>query len=398
MPVEPAAREKRAPRATAPKAAPKPPAPAGPPPQPDYLTKDQIDWLLKGIEPYRVQHKGGKSNLQAYDVRNHLNEVFGFANWDGEVTAMDLVFDVPKTLKDNKPGAYVCYRATYRLTIKALSGKVLATYTEVAAGDGQMPANMRFEAHDFAMKTAESQALKRAAINLGNQFGLSLYAKGNTNGITRGTFNYPTPTTLAPLTEQITEETDPDATHEAMVAAAAAEATQAPQTPAQAPQAPAPTPEPATPQQVPPPVPQQQENTLDIIGLQQSIGWLSNEARNELGNLWKKTNIPPLARITTEEQLSAAWQLYDQVKPPPAVQPTNLSTPAIDSLPAEQQQAIVDEARRLEAERQNVDASWGLTQQRQAQVDQARRHFGVQDTPHPYSEDFPPADDNEPYQ
>ena len=36
---------------------------------------------------------------------------------------MDLVFDVPKQLSSGKPGAYVCYRATYRLTIKALSGK-----------------------------------------------------------------------------------------------------------------------------------------------------------------------------------------------------------------------------------------------------------------------------------
>ena len=38
---------------------------------------------------------------------------------------------------------------------------------------------MRGEAHDMAIKTAESDALKRAAINLGTQFGLSLYDEGS---------------------------------------------------------------------------------------------------------------------------------------------------------------------------------------------------------------------------
>jgi hypothetical protein len=41
------------------------------------------------------------------------------------------------------------------------------------------------EVMDFAIKTAESDALKRAAINLGTQFGLSLYNNGSTDDIVK---------------------------------------------------------------------------------------------------------------------------------------------------------------------------------------------------------------------
>jgi hypothetical protein len=39
---------------------------------------------------------------------------------------------------------------------------------------------LRGDAHDFAMKNADSYAVKRACIGFGDQFGLSLYNKGMT--------------------------------------------------------------------------------------------------------------------------------------------------------------------------------------------------------------------------
>jgi hypothetical protein len=53
-----------------------------------------------------------------------------------------------------------------------------ASYTEWAAGDATNPTLA--DAHDQAIKTAESQAFKRCAVNLGDQFGLSLYKNGST--------------------------------------------------------------------------------------------------------------------------------------------------------------------------------------------------------------------------
>jgi recombination DNA repair RAD52 pathway protein len=56
-----------------------------------------------------------------------------------------------------------------------------ATYTEAAVGSASLP--RRGDAHDMAIKTAESDALKRAAINLGTQFGLSLYNDGSMHDV-----------------------------------------------------------------------------------------------------------------------------------------------------------------------------------------------------------------------
>ena len=70
----------------------------------------------------------------------------------------------------------VGYKVVLRLTIHDITGRD-ATYTEAAVGAAHLP--QRGEAHDMAIKTAESDALKRAAINLGTQFGLSLYNNGS---------------------------------------------------------------------------------------------------------------------------------------------------------------------------------------------------------------------------
>jgi hypothetical protein len=70
-----------------------------------------------------------------------------------------------------------------RLTIFT-GGLEDAIYTEAAVGDSQNNPS-RADAHDMAIKTAESQAFKRCAINLGDQFGLSLYNNGGTGSVVR---------------------------------------------------------------------------------------------------------------------------------------------------------------------------------------------------------------------
>jgi len=86
---------------------------------------------------------------------------------------MELLFEVSEE-NPKKPGAVrwsVGYRAQVTVTVGG------ATYTEWAAGDAINP--VRGDAHDMAIKTAESQAFKRCAVNLGDQFGLSLYNNGS---------------------------------------------------------------------------------------------------------------------------------------------------------------------------------------------------------------------------
>lgn len=149
-----------------------------------YLNENQIERLLAAIAPSRVVKLDGLSHLEAYDVRAHLNRVFGFGRWSADVIEMALVNERFGKNSKGREAVYVVYRAGLRLSVNAPDGTQLATYTEYAAGDALgFPVVKLGDAHDFAMKTAESQALKRAATNLGDQFGLSLYNNGSTKQI-----------------------------------------------------------------------------------------------------------------------------------------------------------------------------------------------------------------------
>jgi recombination DNA repair RAD52 pathway protein len=136
------------------------------------LSKQQQEILIKGINANRIakrQGGGGKSlsYLEAWDVKAHLIRIFGFGEWSWDVLTSDLAFEQESGGKWN-----VGYKVSGQLRIHATG----ATYTEAAVGSATL--GQRGEAHDMAIKTAESDALKRAAINLGDQFGLSLYNNG----------------------------------------------------------------------------------------------------------------------------------------------------------------------------------------------------------------------------
>lgn len=136
------------------------------------ITNEQHEQLLKPLNPARVaQRTGGAgkqlSYLEVWDVKAHLIRIFGFGGWSWEVTKTDFVFEEKTENRWN-----VAYLALGTLTIPALEAK----FAEAAIGHATGP---RGEAHDNAIKNAESDAIKRAAINLGDQFGLSLYKKGS---------------------------------------------------------------------------------------------------------------------------------------------------------------------------------------------------------------------------
>lgn len=163
-----------------------------------YLSTEQVAQLLRGINPARVSHDdAGYSHLQAYDVRAHLNRIFGFARWSADLLDLTALYEQETTTKQGKPAYKTAYRATLRLTVHAPDGTLLASYTEAAVGEATMPDFKRGDCADMAIKTAESQALKRCATNLGDQFGLSLYAKGSTAALVKRTLLTPETTATA---------------------------------------------------------------------------------------------------------------------------------------------------------------------------------------------------------
>lgn len=184
-----AAREQRALEASvgrAVSAAPRPSRPVVVHGTPLKLTPQQYEVLLRGINANRVSMEGGKSHLEAWDVRRTLIRIFGFGGFKIE-NKFDLIFKhiaAPGEIvygnggTNKKPAYTVVYSCETALTIFNPDGSVGAYFEDAATGDG---ANMpTFQAAaDFAIKTAASQALKRCAVNLGDQFGLSLYNKGS---------------------------------------------------------------------------------------------------------------------------------------------------------------------------------------------------------------------------
>jgi hypothetical protein len=72
----------------------------------------------------------------------------------------------------------VIYRYVGRLIVKASDGCPLAVYEDGAVGEAVNQPSLG-DAHDLALKSAISGALKRCAVNLGDQFGLSLYRDGS---------------------------------------------------------------------------------------------------------------------------------------------------------------------------------------------------------------------------
>lgn len=145
------------------------------------LTGEQVKALLAPLYPGRVQNLRGQSHLEAWDVRRHLIRIFGFGGFDIETLKLDLVHEreKPSTDKDGQAISRwtVVYRAEVRLIIKSADGHPIAHYDDAATGDAMNMPSIG-DAHDFAVKTAVSQALKRCSTNLGDQFGLSLYDGG----------------------------------------------------------------------------------------------------------------------------------------------------------------------------------------------------------------------------
>lgn len=147
------------------------------------LDPDQIERLSAGLDPGRVQvhPETGMAHLEQWDVRRTLNQVFGFCGWSDVLKSIDVAYE--ETLRpagQNQPANawLVVYRAVVRLEIRNRQGMLVGFHEDVATGESRSTTSPG-AAHDLASKTAQSQALKRAAVNWGDQFGLSLYNSGS---------------------------------------------------------------------------------------------------------------------------------------------------------------------------------------------------------------------------
>ena len=118
--------------------------------------------ILRSNVKERAAGWGGDDNKLAYVEGYHViaeaNRIFGFGGWSSET--------IETTCVQNEPRA-VSYIAKVRITV----GDVIREGTGAGHGNQTNHGNN----HESAIKEAETDARKRAFMQFGNQFGLSLY-------------------------------------------------------------------------------------------------------------------------------------------------------------------------------------------------------------------------------
>ena len=107
--------------------------------------------------------------VEGWRVIDRLNEIIGNGSWGSELISIEHVATVEQA-GDRGPKVSVTYKAIVRLHgehFEPQTGVGFATSTQKSLGD----------AHEMAGKSAETDAIKRAAIKLGRHLGLALYEK-----------------------------------------------------------------------------------------------------------------------------------------------------------------------------------------------------------------------------
>jgi hypothetical protein len=113
--------------------------------------------------------------LEGWQVIAEANRIFGFDGWQRQTIAVRCVSQAERPIgRDQKPGWGVTYTARVRVTVTA-GGRPPLIREGSGAGHG-IDVDLG-QAHESALKEAETDAMKRALMTFGNPFGLALYDK-----------------------------------------------------------------------------------------------------------------------------------------------------------------------------------------------------------------------------
>jgi DNA recombination protein Rad52 len=147
--------------------------------QPLGFSPEQLAALAAPLDRANVrQREQGRSKvhyLEGWQVIAEANRIFGFDGWQRQTIAVRCVAQAERTIgRDQKPGWGVTYTARVRITVTA-GGLTPLIREGTGAGHG-IDVDLG-QAHESAIKEAETDAMKRALMTFGNPFGLALYDK-----------------------------------------------------------------------------------------------------------------------------------------------------------------------------------------------------------------------------
>lgn len=150
------------------------------------FNEKQIALLKTNLDADVVKKRAGPNGrelcyLEGWHVIATANEIFGYDGWSRETLETAQVGD-PGWRDDPKTGKAllaVMIRARVRITLTGpdCTRSVFRDGSAIAVGMGASLS----DAYDNAIKSAETDATKRALVTFGNQFGLALYDKEKRN-------------------------------------------------------------------------------------------------------------------------------------------------------------------------------------------------------------------------
>jgi DNA recombination protein Rad52 len=138
------------------------------------FSSEQIAALSAPLDRAKVQTRSqagrSLSYMEGWQAIAEANRIFGFDGWQRETIAVTCVAERERTLgSSSRAGWGVTYTARVRIRV----GEVIREGS--GAGHG-IDADLG-QAHESAIKEAETDAMKRALMTFGNPFGLALYDK-----------------------------------------------------------------------------------------------------------------------------------------------------------------------------------------------------------------------------
>src|SRR5215468_3928303 len=134
------------------------------------FTDTQVRLLKAKLDPRYIRTRNSNGSTLSYVEGWHAiaeaNRIFGYEAWDRRTVSASCVWT------EAKAGGYrAVYTVKVRITVRAGEIKVVRE----GSGSCEATAATAGQAHELALKGAETDATKRALATFGNPFGLALY-------------------------------------------------------------------------------------------------------------------------------------------------------------------------------------------------------------------------------